>query len=48
MTCRRALCSDNEPKTGDTTNDARTEEKVPLAPDNGKNTESSAKDQNEV
>ena len=47
MTCQRALCTESEEKS-ETNNDARTEEKVPLAPDNGKSTDSAAKDQNEV
>lgn len=47
MTCQRALCTDSEEKS-DNANDTRTEEKVPLAPDNGKSTDSTlpAKDQN--
>ena len=49
MTCRRALCNESEDK-GETSNENAVEEKVPLAPDNGKNTDSSlpAKDQSEV
>ena len=43
MTCQRALCTESEEKS-ETTNETR-DEKVPLAPDNGKSTDSAAKDQ---
>ena len=40
MTCQRALCADSEDKGEPATADQRADEKVPLAPDNGKTPES--------
>ena len=44
MTCQRALCAESEDK-GEPATDQRADEKVPLAPDNGKNPDSASKDQ---